>query len=317
VAEPWLDQGYAVISIDLPYHGITVTDPAESLTALLRVPGTTERTFDLDLRNNENFTDLTPDGIIDNSSDNFLSPSPDGLLTFRDNLREAITTLMSLTRSIGVMDIDANPGSTDFDASQIHLVAHSGGAIIGSALPALSDDYATIGLATPGAGLVDLIATSDVEDGFGFIFAALKVGLLQQGILPDSSSYNNYLRDMQNILNAGDPISYLAKGRSNPVPIYGNLVNTDFTVLPRISLLVFDGLGLPQITTPGVNLVSRGYTRILDGIHSSFINPSAVPAATIEMQTEAAVFLGGNALAGIPPNGQVILISDTSIVETN
>jgi hypothetical protein len=35
------------------------------------------------------------------------------------------------------------------------------------------------------------------------------------------------------------------------------------------------------------------------------------------MQTEAAVFLGGNALAGIPPNGQVILISDPSIVETN
>jgi hypothetical protein len=317
VAEPWLDQGYAVITIDLPFHGITVTDPSESLLALLRVPGTTERTFDLDLRNNEDFTDLTPDGIIDDSSINFLSPLPDGLLTFRDNLREAVTSILSLTRSVGVMDIDANPGSTDFDASQIHLVAHSGGAIVASAIPALSDDYTTISLATPGAGLVNLLATSDVETGFGFIFAALKVGLLQRGILPNSSTYNNYLRDMQNILNAGDPISYLAKAWSNPVPIYGNLVNTDITVIPAVSLQVFNGLGMPQITTPGPNLASRGYTRILDGIHGSFISLVPVPAATIEMQTEVAVFLGGSAPNNIPPNGQVILISDPSIVETN
>jgi hypothetical protein len=34
------------------------------------------------------------------------------------------------------------------------------------------------------------------------------------------------------------------------------------------------------------------------------------------MQTEAAVFLGGNALAGLPPNGQVILISNPAVVET-
>jgi hypothetical protein len=317
VAEPWLDQGYAVITIDLPYHGITVTDPAESLTALLRVPGTTERTFDLDLRNNEDFTDLTPDGIIDNSSDNFLSPEPTGLLTWRDNLREALVTLNSLFRSVGVMDIDANPGSTDFDASQIHFVGHSGGAIIGAALPALTDGLVTINLATPGAGLVNLISASDVEDGFGFIFAALKAGLLQQGVLPNSTTYNNYLRDMQNILNAGDPISYLAKGRTNPVPVFGTIVNTDITVVPAVSLVVFDGLDMPQIATPGLTLTSRGYTRMLDGIHGSFISPTPVPAATIEMQTEVALFLGGNPVAGIPPNGQAIVISDTSITETN
>jgi hypothetical protein len=316
-AEPWLDQGYAVITIDLPYHGITVVDPAESLTALLRVPGTMERTFDLDLRNNENITDLTPDGIIDESSQNFLNPAPDGLLTWRDNLRESVVTILSLSRSVGVMDIDANPGSTDFDASQVHFVGHSGGAIVGASLPAVSDDFVTVNLATPGAGLVKLISDSDVEDGFGFIFAGLKAGLLQQGILPDSTTYNNYLRDMQNILNGGDPIAYLAKGTGSPVPIIGNLVNTDITVTPSASLRVFDGLGIPQITTPGVNVTSRGFTRILDGDHGSFISPAANLAATVEMQTEVAVFLGGNPLAQIPPNGQVILIANPDIVETD
>ena len=316
-AEPWLDQGYAVITIDLPFHGITVVDPAESLTALLRVPGTTERTFDLDLRNNENIADLTPDGIIDESSQNYLNPAPNGLLTWRDNLRESFVTILSLARSVGVMDIDANAGSTDFDASQIHFVGHSGGAIIGSALPAVSNDFVTINLATPGAGLVKLISDSDVEDGFGFIFAGLKAGLLQQGILPDTTTYNNYLRDMQNILNGGDPIAYLAKGTASPVPIIGNLVNTDITVVPSASLRVYDGLGIPQITTPVINATSRGYTRILDGIHGSYISPAPVPEATIEMQTEIAVFLGGNPLAQIPPNGQVILIANPDIVETD
>ena len=66
-----------------------------------------------------------------------------------------------------------------------------------------------------------------------------------------------------------------------------------------------------------VNLASKGYTRILDGAHSSFINPTVNLAATTEMQTEVAVFVGGNALAGIPGMGQVILIQNPAIVETN
>ena len=317
VAEPWLDQGFAVIAIDLPFHGITATDPAQSLQALLRVPGTTERTFDLDLRNNDNLAVLTPDGLIDPSSANMVNPAPNGLVTTRDNLREAVVSLLALVRSVGLMDLDADPGTTDFDASQIHYVGHSGGAIIGAGLPALSNEFVTYSLATSGAGLVKLISDSSVDDGFGYIFRDLKAGLLQQGIVPDSSTYNNYLRDMQNIWNAGDPIGLLDVARNNSAPIYGNLVNTDVAVVPSASLRVYDGLGLPQITTPGVNFASRGFTRILAGGHSSYINPTVNLAATTEMQTEVAVFVGGNALAGIPGNGQVILIQDPTIVETN
>ncbi len=317
VAEPWLDQGFAVISIDLPFHGVTATDPAQSLTALLRVPGTTERTFDLDLRNNADPAILVPDGLIDPSSVNLLNPAPNGLLTTRDNLREAAVSMLSFARSVGVMDIDGNPDTTDFDASQINYVGHSGGAILGATLVALSDDFATISLATSGAGIVKLLADSDVEEGFGFILTGLQKGLLTQGILPNSTTYNNYLRDMQNIWNAGDPIGSLHVGINSPTPVYGNLLNTDVAVVPSASLRAYDGLGLPQITTPGVNFASKGFTRILDGAHSSYINPSVNLAATTEMQTEVAVFVGGNALAGIPGMGQVILIQDPSIVETN
>jgi len=313
VAEAWLDQGYAVITIDLPYHGV----PAEGVEALLRVPGTTERTFDLDLRNNENPSDLTPDGIIDGSADNFINPSPDGILTNRDNNREAITTILALRRSIGVMDIDTDPGNTDFDTSQVHFIGHSGGAILGGVLVAVSDEFVTVSLPSGGAGLIKLLEDSDVEDGFGFILEGLKQALSARGILPNSTIYNNYLRDFQNVWNAGDPIGYGHLGRQSPTPILGLLVDTDVVVTPAASLRLFDGLGLPQITTPGINAASRGYTRILEGDHGSYINPGVSVDATVEMQTEVAVFLGGNPLAMIPPNGQVILISNPGVVETN
>jgi hypothetical protein len=102
-----------------------------------------------------------------------------------------------------------------------------------------------------------------------------------------------------------------------PSPIFGSLVNTDVAVTPAASLRLFNGLGLPQVKTPGVNLASRGYTRITEGDHGSYISPAASVPATIEMQTQVAVFLGGNAGAGIPGNGQVILIANPQVVETD
>jgi pimeloyl-ACP methyl ester carboxylesterase len=316
VAEAWLDQGYAVIAMDLPFHGVTATDPAQSPLALLRVPGTTERTFDLDLRNNANPGSVVPDGNIDSSGTNFLHVAPDQLLTSRDNLREAVVGVLALRRSLAAMDIDGNPATTDFDASQVHFVGHSGGGTLAAAVLALCGDCATISSVSGPAGLVQWLSESAIDGGFGVIFAGLRQALQAQGIVPFGSAYYNYLRDMQHVWNEADPIGYLELARRSPVPFYGSLVNTDITVPPAGSLRLFEGLGLPQITTPGVNLASRGYTRITEGDHGSFISPAASVPATVEMQTQVAVFLGGNAAAGIPGNGQVILIANPNVVET-
>jgi len=315
VAEPWLDQGFAVIAIDLPLHGITATDPAQSPLALLRVPGTTERTFDLDLRNNANPGDIRPDGVIDGSGTNFLSPAPGSLLTSRDNMREAAVGVLALKRSLGNMDIDGNPLNTDFDTSQVHYVGHSGGAILGGVVAAICEECTTISLISGGAGIVKLLEES-APQAFGSILIGLQQGLAARGIAPFSSVYNNVLRDIQHTWNEGDPIGYVHLARNSPVPIFGSLVNTDVAVTPAANLRLFNGLGLPQVTTPGVNFASKGYTRITEGDHSTYISPAASVPATVEMQTQVAVFLGGNAGAGIPGNGQVILISNPDVVET-
>ncbi|UCC14445.1 MAG: hypothetical protein JSW21_00265, partial [Gammaproteobacteria bacterium] len=317
VAEPWLDLGYAVISIDLPGHGVTASDPVETAYGnLFRVPGTVERTFDLDLRNNVDLADFTPDGEIDPRFVNFSTPAPQSFLQLRDIIREAAAGVLALRRSIGVMDVDGNPETTDFDTSQTHYVGHSGGGILGGINLAICGSCASISMPSGGAGWIKLLQESDREDGFGFLLTFLEAALAEGGVLPNTTIYNNLLRDWQNVWDAGDPIGYLKLARQSATPVFGTLVNTDVAVTPAASLRLFEGLGLPQITTPGINLVSKGYTRMLDGEHSSFLSPEVSPAATIEMQTEVALFIGGNPLAGIPPNGQAIVISNPDIVET-
>jgi hypothetical protein len=117
LTEPLNNAGYAVIAIDLPLHGIPYpeidfanTPPeelaailAETPTALFRVPGVPERTFDLDLNG---------DGAIDSSGAHFIQLS-NGLVS-RDNLRQATSDLVTLMRSIPTMDIngDGQPTST-------------------------------------------------------------------------------------------------------------------------------------------------------------------------------------------------------------
>ena len=62
-------------------------------------------------------------------------------------------------------------------------------------------------------------------------------------------------------------------------------------------------------------LIKLGAVTFTQGGHGTLLVPVPSLAATIEMQTQAVVFAGGNPLAMIPGNGQVILIQDASVVE--
>jgi hypothetical protein len=317
-AEPFLDNGFAVVAIDLPFHGIGATDPSVDPTALFRVPGTTERTFDLDLRNNANLGDLTPDGIIDSGGSafaNMFNPAPPlGPLTARDNFREAVVSVLALRRSLADMDLDGNPETTDLDSSRVAYSGHSGGGILGAVLLAVSDEFSAAVLPNAGAGWIDILEQSL---SFGPFYQALRAGLQQAGIVPDGSAFNNYMRDFQHILNDADPIGYGREAARGPVPILYMMVNGDTTVPNSANLRFANVLGLPQIRTPGPNFTSRGYTRLTEGNHVSYLSPAASVDAWIELATQATVFVGGFAPQNIPGDGQVILISNPAVVETD
>jgi len=203
IAATLAGQGFAVIAIDAPLHGLTdkanpfyrnqllTGSPAASLV-------TGERTFDLDFENNATGAQ-GPDGVIDPSGSYFINLS--SLLTSRDNLRQASSDLFELTRAIPTLAYDANP-TGDFDGSRIAFVGQSLGSIIGTAFVAM-EPHVNVGvLNVPGGGIARLL---DASPAFGpQIHAGLAAAGLQQG----TPNYDAFFVAAQTVTDSGDSINF-------------------------------------------------------------------------------------------------------------
>ncbi|MEJ0036503.1 MAG: hypothetical protein WDO68_10510 [Gammaproteobacteria bacterium] len=98
VADAFADQGYVVVSIDLPLHGIA---GADAVAANPFYDATHELTFNLDFVDNTTLA-TGPDGKIDPSGTHFVNvPNP---LVTRDNIRQGAVDLLTLNRSLGALD---------------------------------------------------------------------------------------------------------------------------------------------------------------------------------------------------------------------
>lgn len=333
LAEAWNNAGFAVIAIDQVLHGITATDPAVDPTALFRVPGVEERTFDLDLVQNDNPGDATPDGLIDGSGISFLNPGPDRLLPTGDHFRQSAADIIHVIRTVPVIDLDGD-GAGDLDGSRVHYAGHSLGALVGNLVIGVNSDLASATLANTGGCLsCGLFESPTFEATLGAGLVAALGAPFPDGLAiePDTTAFNNYLRDGQNLADAGDALNgALAWSGSQLVPAHLFVVQGDAVVPESMFNRVALAMGIPQVpqsTPPGfpfpvfvgldTNGVNGGYVFFTEGDHGSFLDPTASPLATVEMQTETVVFGAGNPPAMIPGNGQVILISDPSVLDTD
>ena len=73
----------------------------------------------------------------------------------------------------------------------------------------------------------------------------------------------------------------LANGSASP---------SDQVVVNSATGRLIAAAGLPRISTPGLNPVSRGYVNFLFGDHGSIIDPTSSLATTGEMQAESVSF---------------------------
>ncbi|MES2884545.1 MAG: hypothetical protein V4709_07060 [Pseudomonadota bacterium] len=302
--------GFVVVAIDLPLHGIVPSSPL----APLRQAGR-ERTFDLDLVNNST-TAPGPDGTPDGSGQHFINLS--SLITSRDNLRQAEADLLSLSKSIAGVDLDAD-GTPDLDGSQVRFLGHSLGGVVGATYLSLDSNVGAATLAMPGMGIGKLL---DASGAFGPVVSA---GLSAAGIKEGSDDYETFIRFAQTLVDAGDPVNYLAdlkakhplhlikvvndttlpnaaaagpaRAGQDQVTITGFLSGTD----PMIALLGLDVIGplSPPLATAtqktGAKLAVA--TVFATGNHGSILDPSGSAsnaAATQEMQRQTANFLKSN-----------------------
>jgi dienelactone hydrolase len=308
-------QGFAVVAIDLPLHGITdENNPFYIGNTPFAALGARERTFDLDLVDNATGAP-GPDGAIDGSGTHYINLT--SLLTSRDNLREGVVDLLELSHAVQGMHY--TPG-TDFDTAKVRFVGQSLGSITGLTFLAVDPNVKAGVLSVPGGGIARLL---DASPTFG---PRIHAGLAAAGIEQGTPLYDTFMAATQTVIDSGDPINFAGNNtllltqynEDNSVARYGKSllvqevvgggdVLPDQVIPNRVqgaplsgtepliaALQLFPISESVQLSTNGV----QGAVRFLEGEHGSLLDPTDFPAATQEMQGEMASFIvtGGNAV---------------------
>lgn len=301
VADALADVGYAAVAIDMPMHGIVDDVPINASNTTF--PTDTERHFNIDVANNEDATDQNPDGRIDSSGTHFYQLG--NLPNSRDNLRQAVADLFTLSDSLGsVGAATEDTPAIAFDTSRKAYVGHSLGGIVGSVFLSYDDTIQSATLANPGSGISQLLANSV---NFGPVIIG---GLASVGIEQGTDFFDLFLLAAQTLVDSGDPANHMSFLAEQGTPVHMIEVLGDETIPNFVPNAPFSGtepmaelLGLQPTTTS----VSGGaLVRFGSGSHSSFLDPSDSPAATVEMQRQMARF--------IQSGGTDLTITDTSVI---
>lgn len=301
IADTLAMAGFAVVSIDLPLHG--VTDPASLLFTGNAPPPLqgTERTFNVDLIANATGAP-GPDGNIDPSGAHFINLS--NLLTSRDNLRQGAADLSVLAATIPTMDINQD-GAPDFDGSRIHFVGQSLGAITGVSTLGVEPNIGAAVLSAPGGGIARLLEGSPT---FG---PRIRAGLQQAaGLEPGTPDFEAFFVAAQTVVDSADPINYGALAAGQHPTLLHEVIGSDTSLPDQVVPNAVPGAPLsgtePLIRIMGLEPVSgttldpngvRGAVRFIAGDHGSLLSPAASAAVTVEMQGQMASMLASDGTA--------------------
>lgn len=299
IADSFAQAGFAVVAIDLPLHGVTDTS-----SPFYQGPGSpfgdNERHFNLD--NVGAIGVFAPDGQIDDGWEILNVENP---LNGRDHIRQAVADTIALTRTIPTLDFPDGDSNPDLDGSRIHYVGSSLGSIISGVFLGLNDEVGTATLSSP-AGPWTSFLTDPAAVDFG---APIRAALSAQGLPPGTVGFDNFVRDLQTLVDPVDPVNYAADAAAlHPLHVIEVLGDTAVPNGPTDYLASLWGLpGVSTTVAVAPPATTSGIVRFTAGGHSSLFNPLIDPAATTEMQRETVTF----AVSG----GTVIQITDGSVVE--
>jgi pimeloyl-ACP methyl ester carboxylesterase len=298
IADAFAQAGFAVVAIDLPLHGITDTSNAfyQGATSLF---GNNERHFN---RDSVGATGVfTPDGQIDNGWQILNLQNP---LNARDHIRQAVSDTIHLTRTIGSLNFPDGDPNPDLDPARIHFVGISLGSIISGVFLGLNNEVSTATLSSPAGPWTAILTDPEAIDFGGPIRAALAA----QGLPPGTVGFDNFVRDLQTIVDPVDPINYAADVAANH-PLHVIEVLGDTAVPNDPTDYIASLWGLPSVSATVAVMppsAARGIVRFKAGGHSSLFNSAINPTVTIEMQRQTVAFAVSR--------GSSIPITDSSVV---
>ena len=294
IADAFGRAGFAMVGIDLPLHGLTDTG-----SIFYQGPGNpmgnNERHFHMD--NVGELGSLVPDGRIDNGWQIFNVANP---LNARDHARQAVSDLLHLVRTVPYMDFDGD-GLPDLDGSRIHFLGVSLGAIFSTPFLALSPELSTATLTSAG-GPYSQFLLDPMAITFGRpIRAAVEAAGLPFGTV----GFDNFVRDLQTVLDSADPVNYAAMAASShPIHMMGVRSDTSVPMSLMDNLAGFMGLsGISETTVDPAGV--RGFVRFNRGPHGAILNP-ADPAVTAEMQAQAVAFAASRGTSLPVENSEIV-----------
>jgi pimeloyl-ACP methyl ester carboxylesterase len=298
LADSFAQAGFAVVAIDLPLHGIT--DTANPFYQGPNSPlGNNERHFNLD---NVGATGVfAPDGRIDNGWQILNVGNP---LNARDHIRQAVADTIALTRTVPTLDFPDGDANPDLDGNRIHFVGSSLGSIISGVFLGVDTDIVTATLQSP-AGPWTSILTDPQAIDFG---APIRNVLSAQGLPPGTVGFDNFVRDLQTVIDPVDPVNYAAAAAAaHPLHVIEVLGDTAVPNAPTDYIAQLWGLPTIRTTTTATPPATvSGIVRFRAGAHSSLFNPVPSAAATTEMQQQTVVFAASS--------GTLLPIFDPSVV---
>jgi hypothetical protein len=299
IADAFAQAGFAMVAIDLPLHGIT--DPANPFYQGPGSPfGNNERHFNLD---NVGATGVfAPDGAIDNGWQILNVGNP---LNARDHIRQAVADSIHLTRTIGSLSFPDGDADPDLDPARIHYVGISLGSIISGVFLGLNSEVTTATLSSPAGPWTAILTDGQALDFGGPIRAALSA----QGLPPGTVGFDNFVRDLQTVIDPVDPVNYAVDAAANHALHVLEVLGD--TAVPNAPTDLLAGLWeLPSVSstvavTPPAT--TSGIVRFNAGGHSSFFNPAINADVTTEMQRQTVLFAASQ--------GSIIQITDASVVD--
>jgi len=310
----------AVVSIDMPMHGLTGNETNGTGAFKDTVNG--ERTFDLDLVTQDasgNITAAAPDTVIDSSGQHFINLT--NLQNTRDNVRQAVSDLFVVVDAIN--DGVLTDGTNTMDSDKIYFLGHSLGAMVGTTFTALETDVRDAVFAFGGTSLPKIL------DGSAAFGPTISAGLAASGVIKGTADYESFIGAAQTVVDSADPVNHAttaATGRGilffeivggnsstsdlvvpNTVPDGNDSVGTIAAPLagtePQLVLM-----GLTQINaTPTAATDLHLVTKFISGDHASILDPTSDAAVTAEMQVQAATFLAND--------GGSLVITNTSVLQ--
>jgi len=292
VADAIANAGYAAIAIDSGLHGITPQDTPLEALYIENTPWAdvaNERTFDVDYVNNVTGA-AEPDGIVDASGTHFFNFR--SFLTFRDNMRQAEADLSVLAVTLPMIDIDGD-GLPDLDASTVSFAGMAVGAIVGTPFtafePMITNSFLSVGMGGIARGL-------EASEFFG---PGIKAALAGMDIFPGTSLYESFFTILQTALDSADPINWAAEAARLKNVLFHEVIGDQFVPngSPTAPLSgtepLMAAMGLTSYSDTLANPAGiDGAGRFLSpAVHTSLYDPTASPAATVEMQKQMASFL--------------------------